>query len=276
MRNEVVELKECDDFKVEYRKQSLQCPKCAEEKTDGLYYQIYGEEEWKQINNNPWPCDRCRGQEAFEKYQKESLVQSKLLIAERLTKEYFHIPECLTNSGFKNYKETNKITAAAKGKAILFTKTFLASEKERHNLLIMGNPGTGKTHLCVAIARTLKEEGFTVGFLTTGTLLSMIKETYQKGAAKTEAEIFRDLKKFDLLILDDLGSEANGGNNDWRIGMLFEIVESRSGKPTIYTSNLTGTDLKNAVGSRVYSRLYDNTKFIDLFTEDYRKNFQIK
>jgi DNA replication protein DnaC len=59
--------------------------------------------------------------------------------------------------------------------------------------------------------------------------------------------------------------------------MIFELVESRSGKPTIYTSNLTDTDLPKAVGGRVFSRLYDNTKFIDLFIEnyDYRKTRKI-
>ncbi|MGO5012795.1 ATP-binding protein [Niallia sp. Sow4_A1] len=155
-------------------------------------------------------------------------------------------------------------------------KTFLASEQDRYNLLIQGNPGTGKTHLCVAIARTLKEKGFIVGFLTTGQLLSKIKSTYNKASIITEENIFKDLKKLDLLILDDLGAEASGGNDDWRKSIIFEIVESRSGKPTIYTSNLTDQDLPMVVGERVFSRLYDNTKFIDLFTEDYRKKLRIK
>ncbi|MDM5210474.1 ATP-binding protein [Peribacillus sp. NJ4] len=203
-----------------------------------------------------------------------SLKEREKEIANRLKKGYFLIPETLNNAGFKDYRETNNVTARAKSNFIRFVKDFRVSV--RYNLLVMGNPGTGKTHLCVAVARTLIEKGFTVGFLTTGKLLSIISETYQKGAAKKEEDIFRDLKKCDLLILDDLGLEAIGGNNDWRIAMMFKIVESRSGKPTIYTTNLTGTDLENAVGSRVYSRLNDNTKFIDLFTDDYRKNLQIK
>lgn len=35
-------------------------------------------------------------------------------------------------------------------------------------------------------------------------------------------------------------------------------------------------DLSAAVGKRVSSRLYDDPKFIDLFSEDYRKRLQIK
>jgi len=81
----------------------------------------------------------------------------------------------------------------------------------------------------------------------------------------TEEKVFKDLKKLDLLIFDDLGSEAIGGNDDWIRSKIFELVESRSGKPTIYTSNLTHQDLPMTLGKRVFSSLYDNTKFIDLF-----------
>ena len=113
-----------------------------------------------------------------------SLKEREGEIANRLMKEYFLIPETLNNAGFKDYRETNNVTARAKSNFIRFVKDF--QDDKRYNLLVMGNPGTGKTHLCVAVARTLKEKGFTVGFITTGKLLSIIKETYQKGAAKTE------------------------------------------------------------------------------------------
>lgn len=259
-----------DDFEAAYQYQ-LPCPSCGEESASGLFFRFLDQEDWLQAGKT-MNCSTCRDQEAFEVYRNKSLSQLRESIKDRLSTEYFQIPVLLKNAGFKNYEETNKATMAAKGKAILYAKDFLKGDK--YNLLVMGSPGTGKTHLCSAIARTVKEAGYIVGFLTTGKVLSMIKETYQKGAAKSEAETFRDLKKLDLLILDDLGSEAIGGNNDWRLGMIFEIVESRSGKPTIYTSNLTDEDLAKAVGSRVFSRLYDNTKFIDLFTDDYRKTLK--
>ncbi|USK28180.1 ATP-binding protein [Bacillus sp. CMF21] len=103
-----------------------------------------------------------------------------------------------------------------------YTKMFLAGEL--YNLLIMGNPGTGKSYLCAGTIKEVKEKGISVGFLTTGQLLSMFKTTYRKGAAKSEEDIFRDIKRIGLLVLDDVGSEAIGGNDDWRKGMLFQIV----------------------------------------------------
>jgi DNA replication protein DnaC len=218
-------------------------------------------------------CSKCRDKEAFNAYQSRSLDELRDEVGKRLVKDYFLLPESLMNAGFKNFEKTNNITSKAKENAMNYTKSFLADEF--YNLLIMGNPGTGKSHLCAAIGRTLIEKGYSVGFLTSGKLLGMIKKTYGKGAPKSEDDVLKDIKKLDLFILDDIGSEAIGGNDDWRKGMIFEIVECRSGKPTIYTSNVAEIDLGNAVGNRVYSRLYDNTKFIDMFIEDYdyRKKF---
>lgn len=258
-------------------KTGLDCPKCGltkENSTAALFYRVNSIGHWIQLGGT-FDCSNCRSQEALNDYMANSLREQRDEIAKRLDTEYFNVPKNLKKAGFKNYYETDVVTAKAKEEAIRFTKAFLESETV-YNLLIMGNPGTGKTHLCSAIARTVRDKGFIVGFLTTGHLLSLIKKTYQNGAAKSEWEILKDIRKMDLLILDDVGSEATGGNDDWRKCMLFEIVESRNGKPTIYTSNLTDTDLPMAVGERVFSRLYDNTKFIDLFTEDYRKRLQIK
>lgn len=253
----------------------LVCPQCGQESASALVYRLNNNDSWKQLGET-FKCCRCRDRDMLNLSMEKGLKEQSQLISERLMNDYFLLPEKLKGSGFKDYHETNPVTTVAKQRAISYVKTFLASEQDRYNLLIQGNPGTGKTHLCVAIARTLKEKGFIVGFLTTGQLLSKIKSTYNKASIITEENIFKDLKKLDLLILDDLGAEASGGNDDWRKSIIFEIVESRSGKPTIYTSNLTDQDLPMVVGERVFSRLYDNTKFIELFTEDYRKKLRIK
>jgi DNA replication protein DnaC len=138
---------------------------------------------------------------------------------ERLDAEYYRPPSILKNAGFKNYQETNKVTARAKEDVIYFTKELMELKKGEQNLLVMGNTGTGKTHLCTAAARTLKEKGFTVVFLTSGQLLAKIKSTYQRESLKTSQEILNDIEKLNLLILDDVGSEATGSNGDWRKSM---------------------------------------------------------
>ncbi|MGH0601018.1 ATP-binding protein [Bacillus mycoides] len=145
---------------------NLPCPVCGDKTAGGLFYRIFNQQVWipagKMMN-----CPDCREREAFKAYQDRSLQELKTSVGERLAKEYYLPPESLMNAGFSNYQETDNIAAGVKGKAILFTKSFLEFKKDYYNLLIMGNPGTGKTHLCVAIARNIKQKGLTVGFITT-------------------------------------------------------------------------------------------------------------
>lgn len=244
----------------------LKCPDCGKNERRGLFYRTdHG--DWQP--NGETFCKYCEDKKLAKRLTTITFPEN---LKERLEREYYLIPENLKNAGFKNYEELDDITTKAKEAAMNYAKEFLAGE--RFNLLILGNPGTGKSHLSVAIARTIKLKDYIVGYLTTGEVLRKIKNTYRPGASKTEEDIFKDLKRFDLLVLDDLGSESVGGNDDWRKAMLFEIVNSRLGLPTVYTSNLDDLQLPEAVGSRVSSRLYDNTKFIDIFTADYRQKLK--
>jgi DNA replication protein DnaC len=265
----VPELRDRDDFQVEAFKSF--CVRCEKQTCSRYRYKFDDSDTWIEPEENEDICRFCRDQSFFEDYQPESIKQQKLQIQERLTNEYLEIPDDLRGAGFKTYKETNEITKTAKAEAMKYVRSF---KDDRYNLLLMGNPGTGKSHLCAAIARTLRASGFTVGFITTGALFNKIKATYNKGSSRTEAQIIEDIKKFELLVLDDVGSEAKSSNDDWGKKTIFEIVNSRIGKPTIYTSNLNDKTLPTAIGERAFSRLYNNTKFIDLFTEDYRKSLR--
>ena len=273
----VPELKDRDDYEI--RDVYLDCEVCGKKNSAvTTQYRLLGSDIWKNASSEKRMCWDCWKQEQNKEFQKELELDNerrKKEMADRLTKEYFFIPEDLKDAGFKNYEHVNNVAARAKQAAVQYYKDFIADK--RYNLLLMGSPGTGKTHLCTAIARSLKQEGILVGFLTTGTLLRKIKTTYQKGASKTEEEIINDIKKFELLVLDDLGSEASTKDEfAWSKKTLFEIVNSRIGKPTIYTTNFNEEALPNAVGEHVFSRLNNNTKFVDMFTDDYRKNFRIK
>lgn len=278
VKKRVPEFADRDDFEVDFKK-DIVCPTCGSvgrNNTGALFYRVTGTTNWIPVESSN--CSSCRDKEAFGLYQNRSLLEQKEQIGSRLIKEYYFVPDELKTAGFKNYENTNDITKRAKKITWEYAKNFVENPTERHNLLIMGTPGSGKTHLCAAVARYIKENGFIVGFLTTGKLLSKIKSTYKNGSNKSEDEILQDLKKMDLLVIDDVGSEAIGGNDDWRKSMIFEIIDSRSEKPTIYTSNLTDVDLPVAVGDRVFSRLYKNTKFLDMFIEnyDYRKKLVVK
>lgn len=276
MKHFVEELKERDDYEVRMSEQS--CNNCGG-KAKIPQFRFFGYQEWRSAyKNREIICKVCNDEKELARILEKNKFYWREQLNDYFDKEYCYIPDDLMNAGFKNFQVGCGNVLEAKKQAMDYVKKFtVIDQKDRYNLLIMGNPGTGKTHLATTIARTLKKKGFLIGQLTTGKLLSKIKSTYQNGASQTEEGIFKDLRKIDLLVLDDLGSEARSKDEfDWSKNKLFEIVNLRIGKPTIYTSNFNQEHLPTAIGERVFSRLYNNTKFIELVAEDYRKNFRIK
>ncbi|MDY0394755.1 ATP-binding protein [Virgibacillus halophilus] len=111
------------------------------------------------------------------------------------------------------------------------------------------------------------EQGKECLFLSLPKLLTKIKETYNNKGV-TEDELLEVIKRVDLLVLDDLGAEHN---TDWAISKVFEILDDRSGKATIYTTNLNSEQLRERFNERNFSRLLENTKVIVMNGEDYRR-----
>ena len=72
---------------------------------------------------------------------------------------------------------------------------------DRKNIVMIGNPGRGKTHISIAIGLKACLQGYRVLFKNAGTLateLTEARDAYQLG------RIERQLEKTDLLILDEL------------------------------------------------------------------------
>lgn len=142
------------------------------------------------------------------------------------------------------------------------------------NLYICGaNPGNGKTSWAIKILQTYFHyvaEGnlFNVKgmFVSTPDLILKLKD-FDNPLSTTYKE---NLRNCDLLILDDI---AVGGLSQYDYLQLFALIDSRilAGKSTIFTSNnATFDDLKDAVGERIASRIWNNSTIIELKGGDMR------
>ncbi|WLR44522.1 ATP-binding protein (plasmid) [Bacillus carboniphilus] len=153
-----------------------ECPQCEESQFNkgqlfGWEYQI-GEEKFKYLADQV--CTSCKGQVLSKEITLEMSEKRKQMLIEN----WWHIP-IDDQSGFKNYQSHNQVTNNAKSVAVDYCKAF--KDQPEINLLMMGNPGTGKTHIAKAVARTLKHQGFKVGYISAVDLFNKIKATFDNG-----------------------------------------------------------------------------------------------
>lgn len=116
----------------------------------------------------------------------------------------------------------------------------------RENIVLIGNPGTGKTHLSIALGIKACQRGYKVRFITASDLV------YQMMEARDEKQLTKltsSLMKADLLIIDELSYMTL---DKYQSELLFKIISDRNErKSTIITTNLAFSDWETIFGDKM-------------------------
>lgn len=134
------------------------------------------------------------------------------------------------------------------------------------NVWMLGEKGSGKTHLSAAILNKLNNGDHTCLFVSLTRMLRLVRDSFSNGTSK-ENEYVELCINADFLVIDDVGAESGsiegGQATEYTQRMLTDVLDGRQSKPTIITTNLDIEGLASLYDARLVSRMSTMATVVD-------------
>jgi DNA replication protein DnaC len=193
---------------------------------------------------------RAHDAAAAEKAQSEAAEAQRRLEA-RLDRS--GVPLRYRTKDFGSFIADTADKEKALSTAMEFAHNFEQHRSKGTVVVFSGMPGTGKSHLAIAIAQSIMQRR-TALYTSAIDAVRMIRDTWRRNSERTETEVLNTLAGVDLLIMDEVGVQY--GTEAEQVS-LFDIIDKRYRDlmPTILLTNQGKAGLKTFLGDRSFDRL---------------------
>jgi len=149
-----------------------------------------------------------------------------------------------------DYKRLNLVPEEQQNLEKAYKSAFNFAQSPQGWLVLLGVNGCGKTHLAVAIANYLKNEGKKIMFIIVPDLLDYLRSAFNPESKISYDKVFERIKQTPILILDDFGEQSA---TPWAQEKLYQLINHRYNATlaTVITTCLSLEDLENRISSRM-------------------------
>lgn len=172
---------------------------------------------------------------------------------------------------FKTFKINNKVSKKMRDMAMDYVRSF-RTIPFNNSISFLGQPGSGKTHICMAIALELIKKGFYPVYFPYREIITELKQNVMNPTVYQEK--MNKYKKSKILIIDDL---FKGGATESDIRTMFDILNYRylNRLPIVVSSEHLSQSLlniDNAIGGRIIEMC--ENRILDILGEEFDKRLE--
>lgn len=166
------------------------------------------------------------------------------------------IPKRFIESSLENFVATTD-----EQRKVLNDTTQLVDNQDFTGAILIGVPGTGKTHLATAIGIEFMKRGKSCLYTKLFNMILSIKESWRGNNGVSERDVINHYTTKDLLIIDEVGVQFG---TPTEVLYVTNIIDDRYNNllPTIFIGNLTIKEFNNIVGDRVTRRIREKCKIL--------------